>query len=197
VVGPEVESSDVTRSSFAGLAVASGVCFAIALAIVGVIYSASPMSVLHDVASAARMPVPGTRDADLDARSYGLYFGASNAPTGKAMRVPKLSITIVPPKGVRDPQFVREPYKVDVLVGGFHTVQVATITVAVPGRYHVHVESPDESGGSFSIGEPPALKGFDYGLVQGSPFIVLFVGLSIAMMVAALVARRRQSPAKR
>jgi hypothetical protein len=179
------------RASFASLTAVAGVFLALAVAVVAVTYAASPMPVLHDVASIARMPVPGTGDANLAARSYGLYFGLLNAPTRKAMRVPKLSITIVPPKGTRDPEFVEVPPQVDVLVDRFHTVQVATIIVSAPGRYHVRVESPEEAGGSFSIGEPPALEGFGETLARASPFVVFFLGVSIAAMIAALVARRR------
>jgi hypothetical protein len=182
------------RSGFAALTALAGLFLTLAVGIVAMTYAASPMAVLHDVASVARMPIPGSGDAKLDARSYGLYFGLLNAPTRKAMRVPKLRIRIVPPKGAGDPEFVQVPPAVDVLVDRFHTVQVATITVRAPGLYHVHVESPEESGGSFSIGEPPEMRNFDYGLVHASPFIVLFLVLSLVMMRAALIARRKRLP---
>jgi len=52
-------------------------------------YAASPISVLHDVASVARMPVPGTAEADLAARGYGLYFGTRIALRVGAFSMPK------------------------------------------------------------------------------------------------------------
>jgi hypothetical protein len=156
-------------------------------------YFTSPISVLHDVASVVRMPVPGTADATLTARGYGLYFGMLNAPSRRAMKVPKLSITIVPPEGIADPDFVEVPYQVDVLVGGFHSVQVARIAVRATGRYHIHVESPEESGGSFSIGELPEILDHERALVRVAPVIAGFLGLSGVMALAALVVRRRRT----
>lgn len=179
--------------SFAACRALALVFLAFALVIAGVTYLASPLSVFHDVASAARMPIPGEGDADLEARGYGLYFGMLNAPTRRAMRVPKLSITLVPPEGIADPDFVQVPHEVDVLVDGFHTVQVARILVRAPGRYHVHVESPEESGGSFSIGELPAMLDAPRSLARAAPGILAFLGLSAVMAIAALLARRRQA----
>jgi hypothetical protein len=171
------------------------ICFlAFAVLVAAGTYAASPISVLHDVASVARMPVPGAAEADLAARGYGLYFGMLNAPTRKAMRVPKLSITIVPPEGIRDPDFVEVPKEIDVLVDRFHTVQVARIAVRAAGRYHVHVESPEESGGSFSIGELPAILDTNHALARAAPTILVFLGLSAIMTVIAVVVRRRDAP---
>jgi hypothetical protein len=173
---------------FRALAVAF---LAIAVVIAAGTYAASPLTELHDVASAARMPVPGDGDAQLAAQGYGLYFGMLNAPSRRAMRVPKLTITLVPPEGVADPDFVEVPHEIDVLVDGFHTVQVARILVRAPGRYRVHVESPEESGGSFSIGELPAVLGADRALARVAPPILVFLGLSAVMAVAAFLVRRR------
>jgi hypothetical protein len=149
-----------------------------------VTYAASGLPVVHDVASAARMPIPGTADANLAARSYGLYFGMRNAPSRVQIRAPALDIKIVPPKGIRDPELVEVSGQGEVFVDGFHTKQVARITVYAPGRYHVHVESPEESGGSFSIGELPAVKApdSDRALAYAAP-----VGL-VALVVSALLA---------
>jgi hypothetical protein len=107
------------------------------------------------------------------------------------MRVPKLSITLVPPDGMPDPDFVEVPPKADVLVDGFHTVQVARILVRAPGRYHVHVESPEESGGSFSLGDLPAMLDARRALARNAAPILFFLGLSAVMAVTALLARRR------
>ena len=160
-----------------------------AIIVVGT-YAASPLSVLHDVASSLRVPIPGSGEAALNTRTYGLYFGMLNAPTRKMMKVPKLKITIVPPEGIDDPDFVEVPYQVDVLVEGFHTVQVARIAVHAPGTYQVHVESPEENGGSFSIGEPPAMLDAPQALARSAPAILTFFGLSALMTVAAMVFRR-------
>ena len=140
-------------------------------------YSAVRQPELYDVDSAARMPIPGSADVTLAARAYGLYFGMLNAPSRKAMRAPKLVITIVPPTGIEDPEFVEVPQEVDVKVGRFDTVQVARIAVRAPGLYQVHAESPEESGGSFSIGELPR---------EGDPGRALHLGLAVGL--AALVA---------
>jgi hypothetical protein len=175
-------------AAFRALAIAF---LAFAVIVATVTYAASPLSELHDVAAVARMPVPGDGEAQLAARGYGLYFGMLNAPSRRAMRVPKLSITIVPPADIRDPDFVEVPHKIDVLVDGFHTVQVARIFVRAPGRYRVHVESPEESGGSFSIGELPAILDADRALARSAPAILTFLGLSAAMAISALLARRR------
>jgi hypothetical protein len=162
-----------------------------AVVIAATTYAASPLSVLHDVASVARMPVPGERDVDLAAGGYGLYFGMLNAPMHRVMRAPKLSITLVPPDGMPDPDFVEVPPKTDVFVDGFHTVQVARILVRAPGRYHVHVESPEESGGSFSLGELPALLDARRALARNATPILFFLGLSVVMAVGGLIARSR------
>lgn len=184
-----------TRSSVAAFTVLAIVFLAFGVLVAVGTYWASPISVLHDVAAAARMPVPGKAEADLAAGGYGLYFGMLNAPSRRAMRVPKLSITIVPPEGIRDPRFVEVPHEIDVLVDGFHTVQVARIAVHAPGRYHVQVESPEESGGSFSIGALPAMLDWDRALIRAAPPILAFLGLSIVMAVGALIARRRDARA--
>ena len=156
------------------------------------VFFSGPVSVLHDVASAARMPIPGTADVKLEARDYGLYFGMLNAPTGKVMNVPKLNITIVPPDGIADPKFVEVTPATDVLVDGFHTSQVARITVTAPGKYHVQVESPDENGGSFSIGEMPATVDALHNVLRAAPGIILFLGLSFLMVIAALFSALRR-----
>jgi hypothetical protein len=142
------------------------------------------------------MPVPGDGDAQLAARGYGVYFGMLNAPSRRAMRVPKLHITIVPPEDIPDPEFVEVPHTIDVLVDGFHTVQVARILVRAPGRYRVHVESPEESGGSFSIGELPAILDANRALARAAPAIFFFLGLSAIMAIGALLARGRTPSAK-
>ncbi len=181
----------VIRSSAAALTAAAIIFLALAVVAATTVVLASPMSVLHDTASVARMPVPGGTVVKLDARSYGLYFGLLNPPTRRAMRVPKLSITIVPPDGIADPEFVEVPPGVDVLVDRFHTVQVARITVHTPGSYRVQVSSPEESGGSFSIGELPALLAWDRSLARAAPAILGFLGLSAILMISAVVAGRR------
>ena len=181
------------RSSVAilfGLASGSlGVALLIALAV----YLTGPRPMLHDVASVVRMPIPGTADVDLSARGYGLYFGDLNAPTGKVMQVPILEITIVPPKSVSDPGYVNVPPKTDVYVDGFHTVQVASIKVRTPGRYHVHVESREQNGGSFSIGELPATISPGQNVVRAAPCIGLFLVVGIALGAFAIVAHRRRT----
>jgi hypothetical protein len=162
-----------------------------AFVIAAVTYAASPLSVLHDVASVTRMPVPGERDVELATGGYGLYFGMLNAPMHRVMRAPKLSITLVPPDGVPDPDFVEVPPKTDVFVDGFHTVQVARILVRAPGRYHVHVESPEESGGSFSLGELPAMLDGRRALARNATPILFFLGFSAVMAVSALLVQTR------
>jgi len=166
-------------------------CLVAAAVIAGVVYFAGPMPMLHDVASVARMPIPGTEDVDLAAGNYGLYFGALNAPTGKVMGVPPLDITIVPPATVADPDFVSVPIDTDVFVDGYHTVQVAHITVTTPGVYHVHVESHEENGGSFSIGDMPAIISPGRNVLRATPFIALFILLGLVLGLTALRARSR------
>lgn len=161
------------------------------------VYAVGRTPVLHDVASAARLPIPGTADADLDRREYGLYFGLLNAPTGKAVHVPKLRITIVPPDNLADPAFFKVPHDIDVYVDGFHTVQVARISVHAPGKYHFHVESPDEVGGSFSIGELPRVLDPDRALARAMPFGVAALILSALLAIAAIFVHRREKPADR
>jgi LPXTG-motif cell wall-anchored protein len=167
--------------------------FALAVVIAVGTYFTSPVSELHDVASVARMPVPGDADVTLGARGYGLYFGMLNAPSRKALRAPKLSITIVPPEGIRDPDFVEVPHTIDVLVDRFHTVQVARIAVRGTGRYHIHVESPEESGGSFSIGELPEVLDWDRALMRLAPSLLTFLGFSLLLAIAAWLLRRRKT----
>jgi hypothetical protein len=152
---------------------------------------ASPQSVLHDVASVVRMPIPGRGEANLAARGYGLYFGMLNAPMHRVMRAPRLAITLVPPDGMSDPDFAEVPHEIDVYVDGFHTVQVARIQVRAPGRYHVRVESPDESGGSFSIGELPTVLDAPQAVRRVAIPVLVLVGLSVTMTVTALLLRRR------
>ncbi len=180
-------------AAFRALAIAF---LGLAVVVAATTYAASPLSELHDVASVARMPVPGDGDAQLAARGYGIYFGMLNAPSRRALRVPKLRITIVPPQDLPDPEFVQVPHKIDVFVDGFHTVQVARIQVLAPGRYHVHVESPEESGGSFSIGELPAILEARRALARAVPAILFFLGLSAIMAISALLTRRRAPSAK-
>lgn len=153
------------------------------------VYLTGPVPMLHDVASEARMPIPGTADVELPPGSYGLYFGDLNAPRGKVMGVPSLDITIVPPPSVPDPAFVNVPPKADDYVDGYHTVQVASITVATPGTYHMHVQSREQNGGSFSIGQPPALISPGRNVLRATPFIALFALLGIGFTVATLRAR--------
>ena len=153
----EIARGKTRRMSARRLAVAAIIVLAAGLVLAAGIYAVGRTPVLHDVASVMRMPIPGTADASLGRRDYGLYFGLLNAPTGKAIHVPKLRITIVPPNGIDDPDFVEVAHEIDVYVDGFHTVQVARISVRASGRYHLHVESPDEFGGSFSIGELPTV----------------------------------------
>jgi len=161
------------------------------------VYAAGRTPDLHDVASAARMPIPGTADVDPDRREYGLYFGLLNAPTGKAVHVPRLRITIVPPDDVADPAFFKVPHDVDVYVDGFHTVQVARISVHVPGKYHLHVESPDEVGGSFSVGEMPRVLDPDRAFARAIPFGFAALGLSALLAAAAIFVHWRDKPADR
>jgi hypothetical protein len=123
------------------------------------------------------------------ARSYGLYFGMRNAPSRVQIHAPKLDIEIVPPKGIRDPDFV-EAYGDENYVDGFHTKQVARITVHAPGRYHVRVASPEESGGSFSIGELPTEMDSDHALARAKPVGIVAIVLSALLVVGAVVVRR-------
>jgi hypothetical protein len=155
------------------------------------------MPALHDVASVARMPVPGKADAVLARRDYGLYFGLLNAPTHKAIHVPKLSITIVPPDDIGDPDFVEVPPEIDVYVDGFHTVQVARISVHAPGKYHLHVESPEEFGGSFSVGELPATLDPDRSLARAVPVGIGALILSALLAIAAAIVRLAERRAER
>jgi len=175
------------RSS--ALMIQSVVSLAVAGAIALAVYLTGPVSVLRDVAAVTRMPVPGAADVELAVGSYGLYFGNLNAPTGKVMGVPSLNITIVPPAGVADPAFVNVPPGVDVYVEGFHTVQVAKITVATAGVYHVQVESREENEGSFSIGAMPGVISAGRNVLRAWPFIALFGVLGIGLGVAGLRAR--------
>ena len=161
------------------------------------VYAVGRTPALHDVASAARMPIPGTADVDLDRREYGLYFGLLNAPTGKAIHVPRLRITIVPPDNVADPAFFKTPHDIDVYVDGFHTVQVALISVHAPAKYHFHVESPDEVGGSFSVGEMPRVLDPDRAFARAIPFALAALGLSALLAAAAIVAHWRDKRADR
>lgn len=176
----------------------AGVLLALALAsllcalVVGVaVYLTGPASELHDVASVARMPIPGAADVDLSAQGYGLYFGSVNSSLHRLMRAPRLDITIEPPQGVPDPGYANVAPKEDVYVDGFHTVQVASIQVSQPGRYHVHVESREENGGSFSIGEPPATVAPAQHVVRAAPCIGFFLLGGLVLGVSAAFARRR------
>ena len=187
----EITRAKTSRTAATRLAVAAVVVLAAGLVVAAFTYAAGRTPVLHDVASVVRMPVPGTADAFLDRRDYGLYFGLLNAPTGKAMHVPKLTITIVPPDGIDDPEFVDVPPEIDVYVNGFHTSQVAFISVRAPGNYHLHVESPDEFGGSFSIGEMPSALEPDRALARAIPAGLVALALSALLAVAAVVVRRR------
>lgn len=174
------------------LPIGAVVCLAIAATIAGGVYLAGPEPLLHDVGAVARMPIPGTADVDLPVGSYGLYFGDLNAPRGKVLGVPSLDITIVPPEGVADPAFVSVRPKADVYVDGYHTVQVASITVQSLGRYHVHVQSREQNGGSFSIGSPPALVSPAQNVLRASPFIGLLIVLGISFGLAAARARSKR-----
>ena len=172
---------------------------AIAVLVVGmfaaaVTYAAGILPALHDVASVVRMPIPGTADANLDRGDYGLYFGLLNAPKRRAIHLPRLNITIVPPNGIDDPEFVEVPSKVDEYVDGFNTVQVARISVRAPGRYHLHVESPDEFGGSFSIGEMPTVLDSGHALARAIPVALVTLALSALLTVAAVLFRGRAKP---
>jgi hypothetical protein len=173
-----------------GLAIFFFVC---AAGIAALFYFVPAPPLLHDTASVGRMPVAGTADVDLAAGGYGLYFGLLNRPTGKEMHVPKLSITIVPPDGIPDPDFVEVSMRPSVYVDGFNTVQVARITVLTAGTYHVEVESPEENTGSFSIGELPATVDAVHNLARGAPAILGCLGLSVLMAVLALSASRRRT----
>lgn len=166
---------------------------ACAVVIAALFYFVPAPPLLHDTASVARMPVAGTADVDLAARGYGLYFGILNRPTGKEMHVPKLSITIVPPDGIADPDFVEVPFSPSVRVDGFHTVQVARITVLEAGTYHVEVESPEENTGSFSIGELPATVDAAHNVARATPVILGCLALSALMAVMALAGRRKST----
>jgi hypothetical protein len=179
------------------LAVAAVVVLVVGIVLAAGIYAAGRTLVLHDVASVVRMPIPGTADAKLDRRDYGLYFGLLNAPTGKAIHVPRVRITIVPPDNVADPDFVEVPREIDVYVDGFHTVQVARISVHTPGRYHLHVESPDEFGGSFSIGEMPRVLDPDRALARAIPFGLAALILSALLAVATILVRRCETRGSR
>jgi hypothetical protein len=196
----QVTRAKTRGRSAAGLAVSAIVVLVLGMAPAAGTYAADRfMPALHDVASVARMPIPGTADAVLARRNYGLYFGLLNAPTGKAIHVPKLRITIVPPDGIGDPDFVEVPPEVDVYVDGFHTVQVARISVLAPGKYHLHVESPEEFGGSFSVGELPATLDPDRSLTRAVPVgvgtLMLSALLAIAASIVCLVGRRAERSA--
>jgi hypothetical protein len=62
-----------------------------------------------------------------------------------------------------------------------------------PGRYHVQVESPEESGGSFSIGELPAVLDKKRALVRLAPAILSLLGLAVVLMIIATMVRRRRA----
>jgi hypothetical protein len=195
--GARVKATRTTtgRRTAVGLAVSAIVVLVLGIALAAATYAACRLiPALHAVASVGRMPIPGTADAVLARRDYGLYFGLLNAPTGKAMHVPKLRITIVPPDGVADPDFVEVPPEIDVYVDGFHTVQVARISVHAAGKYHLHVESPEEFGGSFSVGELPAVLDPDRSLARAVPVgigaLILAALLAIAAGIVSLAARR-------
>ena len=181
------------RSTAAPLWGVAALALAFAVVLVGGTLIAGPGSELHDTASVARMPVPGTADVELTARGYGLYFSMLNAPMRRVMRAPKLSITIVPPQGIDDPEFAEVPAQADVYVDGTHTVQVARIAVRGSGRYHVHVESPEESGGSFSIGELPELLDKERALARLAPAILSLLGLAAVLAIIATMVRRRRA----
>ena len=74
---------------------------------------------------------------------------------------------------------------------GFHTSQVAFISVRAPGNYHLHVESSDEFGGSFSIGEMQSAQEPDRALARAIPVGLVALVLSVLLAVAAVVVRRR------
>jgi hypothetical protein len=186
------------RGHAMGFAVSAAVVLVFGMALVAATYAAGRfMPALHDVASVARMPVPGTADAILARRDYGLYFGLLNAPTRRAIHVPKLSITIVPPDGIADPDFVEVPPEIDVYVDGFHTVQVARISVHAPGKYHLHVESPEEFGGSFSVGELPATLDSEHSLARALPVGIGALILSALLAIAAAIVRLAERRAER
>ena len=157
-------------------------------------YTAVSMPKLHDVASAARMPIPGKADVKLAARGYGLYYGLRNAPTRVAIHMPTLNIWVEPPKGIAEPEYVSVPRDIDVYVDGFHTLQVSRITVRTPGTYHIRVESPEESGGSLSIGELPRAAMDEESALRLAIVVGLIAFLvSSALMVLAVVARRTEA----
>jgi hypothetical protein len=174
----------------AGLAIFFLAC---TVGITALFYFVPPPPLLHDVASFGRMPVAGTADVNLAAGDYGLYFGILNRPTGKEIHVPKLSITIVPPDGIPDPEFVEVPPGTSVYVDGFNTVQVARITVLEAGTYHVEVESPEENAGSFSIGELPETMDGIHNVARAAPVILGCLGLSALMAVMAIFASLRRA----
>jgi hypothetical protein len=195
-VTPAKTRAKTRRGSATGFAVSAIIVLVLGMAVAAATYAAARfMPALHDVASVARIPIPGTADAVLARREYGLYFGLLNAPTGKAIHVPKLRITIVPPDGIGDPDFVEVPPEIDVCVDGFHTVQVARISVLAPGKYHLH-ESPEEFGGSFSVGELPATLDADRSLARALPVgvgaLILSALLAIAAGIVRLVERRAE-----
>jgi hypothetical protein len=183
----------VFRSVTAGRAAVAIFFFVCAAGLAGLFYFVPAPPLLHDVSSVARMPVAGAADVDLAAGGYGLYFGLLNRPTGKEMHVPKLSITIVPPDGIADPDFVEVPRTSSVEVDGFNTVQVARITVLTAGTYHVEVESPEENTGSFSIGELPATVDGAHNVARAAPVILGILGLSALMAVMAFFSSRRKT----
>ena len=185
------------RGSAADLAVSAIIVLVLGMAMAAATYAAGRfMPALHDVASVARMPIPGTTDAVLARRDYGLYFGLLNAPTGKAIHVPKLQITIVPPDGIGDPDFVEVPPEIDLYVDDFHTMRVARISVLAPGKYHLHVERPEEFGGSFSVSELPATLDPDRSLARAVPVgvgaLILSALLAIAAGIVGLMQRRAE-----
>jgi hypothetical protein len=189
IVRAEIRAKTRRTSAFR-LAVAAIVVLAAGLILAAGIYAVGRTPVLHDVASVVRMPIPGAADVNLDRRDYGLYFGLLNAPTGKAIHVPRLRITIVPPNSIEDPEFVEVAPGIDVYVDGFHTVQVARISVRASGQYHLHVESPDEFGGSFSIGELPRVLDPDRALARATPVGLAALVLSALLAITASILRR-------
>lgn len=156
----------------------------------------SQQPVLAHVASAARMPIPGKEDVQLAARTYGLYFGMRNPPTRRRMSVPNLKFKFVPPDGGARSEYQDLQGELESRVDGFETIQIARLVVHAPGKHHVEVTS-EESVGSFSIGELPALPSEDdrmksilIGVVVGAISLVI----SAALVIRGIMRRRDARP---
>ena len=176
------------RPSTAGVVAALVVLVVGAIIAVIVIVGPATTENTSSVASANRVPIPGSAAFYLKAQQYSVWYGVLNQGGDVWSGAPPLSFNIDPPAGAAQPGF-RQNFGSETNVGQLSIERVAYMRPIAAGRYHISVSSEDGPGGLVLIGKSLPNRGF--GVIPG---LIVFAGALVIAGVIMLISSRRRDP---